>query len=140
VDGFCRACRPRLGLVTCADCEGGGVLSRAGYARSNPVSLNRIVGSKWTAMERTFGWRHYRAVSRKREGTASFVELVSTCDPSVRFFVNSTNLKDRSRWLCGWLEREELRAPEAAGGGCCRACSGSGSVKCPGCAGKVVNI
>ncbi len=155
-DGFCFACRPGQGRVTCRGCSGSGLLSRAGYARANPVDLKRVVGkgvsthchtaarclpnatapiagSKWTALEKTFGWRHFQAVSRKKEGSAQFVELASTCDTNVRFFVNATNLKDRSRWLCGWLEREEMQAASADTGGRCRACSGSGQVACPAC-------
>jgi hypothetical protein len=64
--------------------------------------------------------------------------MLSTCDATVRFWVNAANLKDRSRWSCGWLERAEMRAVSADGGGVaggrCRNCSGSGSCRCPACA------
>ncbi len=63
--------------------------------------------------------------------------MQSTCDESVRFWVNATNLKDRERWSCGWLERAEMAVVGEAGGalkgGRCRACSGSGSCRCPAC-------
>lgn len=139
-DGFCFACRPRKGLVTCADCGGSGVLSRGGYTRNNPVNLKSVVGSKWTAHERTFGWRHFIVLSRRKQGAMNFVELGSTCDESVRFWVNIANLKSRERWSCGWLERDEMRAVAEDGGGTapgaggrCRNCSGSGACRCAAC-------
>jgi hypothetical protein len=73
-DGFCFACRATDGIVTCADCSGSGTLARGGYTRSNPVALKNVVGSKWTAHESTFGWRHFVVLSRRKEGSAQFVE------------------------------------------------------------------
>jgi tryptophan-rich hypothetical protein len=53
-----------------------------------------LSGSKWTAMESTFGWCHF-TVSSKRKGPGKdwFLEMVATCDESSRFWVNSHNLK-----------------------------------------------
>ena len=65
--------------------------------------------------------------------------MQSTCDAAVRFWVNVANLKDRSRWSCGWLEKAEMAAVaaapegEALPGGRCRLCSGSGSCRCLAC-------
>ena len=137
-DGFCFACRARDGIVTCPDCGGSGALARGGYnAKGNPVNLTRILNSKWTAHEATFGWRHFVVLSRRREGATHYLEMKSTCDESVRFWVAAANLKDRARWSCGWLEKAEMRAVAAAGdappGGRCRACSGSGECRCPAC-------
>jgi hypothetical protein len=73
-DGLCFLCRPRAGIVTCPDCGGSGTLARGGYTRNNPVALKQVVGSKWTAHEKTFGWRHFRVLSRRKEGATHFVE------------------------------------------------------------------
>lgn len=129
------------------------MLSRGGYQARNPVNLSTILGSKWTAHERTFGWRHFRVLNKKKEGGKTvFVEvpapasprrlsrslalpgsptarraqrplltprpdprlrlkpvvgeqMQATCDPDVRFWVNSQNLKERDRWSCGWVRR-----------------------------------
>jgi hypothetical protein len=35
-------------------------LPSGGYHSRNPISAARVVGSAWTAMERTLGWRHFR--------------------------------------------------------------------------------
>ena len=135
LDGRCFQCRPRDGLVTCPDCGGTGQLSRGGYNVRNPVNLKSVVGSKWTAAEKTFGWRHFLVRSKRREGAATFVELVSTCDESVVVWLDARNLKDRARWSCGWLERAEMNAPatQQGAGGTCRACSGQGQCRCPAC-------
>lgn len=61
-----------------------------------------LLGSKWTANEKTFGWRHFQVVTRKNEGATVFAELVAACDPSVRFWVNATTLKNRRLWQAGW--------------------------------------
>lgn len=61
-----------------------------------------LVGSKWTACDRTFGWRHFCVINRKQEGTILFAELVAACDPNVRFWLNAAILKDRRIWQPGW--------------------------------------
>jgi len=50
-------------------------------------------GSKWTAMERTFGWRHFRCVQKRGQGKATLVLLQATCDDSTQLWV-------RSRFAC----------------------------------------
>ncbi|WP_199464438.1 TIGR02450 family Trp-rich protein [Acaryochloris thomasi] len=66
-----------------------------------------LLGSKWTARETTFGWRHFRVISRKNEGTLVFAELVSACDPSVRFWTSTKSLGDRDLWQPGWKTLKE---------------------------------
>ena len=137
LDGRCTRCRPTDGQVTCPDCSGSGLLQRGGYNVRNPVNLKAVIGTKWTAAEKTFGWRHFVVRSKRAEGSATFVEMVSTCDETVRLWMDARNLKDRGRWWCGWLERSEMaKAPETAApaGGRCRACSGKGTCRCPACA------
>ncbi len=66
-----------------------------------------LVGSKWTALQKTFGWRHFLVVNRKNEGAFVFAELKAACDDSVRFWLNAQTLKERSLWLPGWKTLDE---------------------------------
>ncbi|MEO0407592.1 MAG: TIGR02450 family Trp-rich protein [Cyanobacteria bacterium P01_A01_bin.135] len=63
-----------------------------------------LVGSKWTAQQQLWGWRHFQVVNRKNQGRFVFAEMVATCDSSVRFWVNAKALKDRDLWLAGWQQ------------------------------------
>ncbi len=69
-----------------------------------------LVGSKWTAQQQTFGWRHFRVVSRKTQGRIVFAELMAACDSSVRFWVNAAAFKDRALWRPGWQSLAEQAA------------------------------
>ena len=61
-----------------------------------------LVGSKWTAQQKTLGWRHFQVVNRKNQGALVFAELVAACDPEVRFWINAKGLKNRNLWTAGW--------------------------------------
>jgi tryptophan-rich hypothetical protein len=67
-----------------------------------------LVGSKWTATQKMWGWRHFQVNNRKQEGGWVFAEMVASCDPEVRFWVNAKSLKDRSAWHPGWQSLAEL--------------------------------
>lgn len=54
------------------------------------------------------GWRHFRVVNRKNQGKWVFAELVATCDPDVRFWLNAKALKNRQLWAAGWQTRSEI--------------------------------
>jgi tryptophan-rich hypothetical protein len=73
-----------------------------------------LVGSKWTALEDTFGWRHFQVFNRKNEGEWVFAELRSSCDETVQFWINAQVLKDRRRWAAGWMTLEEIVERKAA--------------------------
>jgi tryptophan-rich hypothetical protein len=70
-----------------------------------------LLGSKWTAQHKTFGWRHFQVVNRKNEAGLVFAEMVAACDPSVRFWVNAKGLKNRSVWIAGWRSAHEQESP-----------------------------
>jgi tryptophan-rich hypothetical protein len=70
-----------------------------------------LVGSKWTALQKTEGWRHFQVVNRKNQGTWVFAELMASCDASVRFWINAKQLKNRELWKAGWQPLSEL-SPE----------------------------
>ncbi|HIK44684.1 MAG TPA: TIGR02450 family Trp-rich protein [Leptolyngbyaceae cyanobacterium M65_K2018_010] len=61
-----------------------------------------LLGSKWTACHPTEGWRHFQVANRKQQGTWLFAELVAACDPTVRFWINAQQLKNRTLWQPGW--------------------------------------
>lgn len=66
-----------------------------------------LVGSKWTAHQKTLGWRHFQVVNRKNEGGLVFAELVAACDSKVRFWINAKGLKNRDLWTAGWQSLQE---------------------------------
>ena len=71
-----------------------------------------LVGSKWTAKQKTWGWRHFQVVNRKNQGDLVFAEMVASCDPNVRFWLNAKQLKNRSLWQAGWQSLEEMKETE----------------------------
>lgn len=70
-----------------------------------------LLGSKWTSTQKTWGWRHFQVTNRKTEGTIVFAEMVASCDPNVRFWLNAKALKDARQWLPGWQTRQEMQVP-----------------------------
>ena len=71
-----------------------------------------LVGSKWTAKQKTWGWRHFQVVSRKSQGKWVFAEMVASCDPQTRFWLNADQLKDPSLWQSGWKTLAEINQTE----------------------------
>lgn len=83
-------------------------------AKKTKQKYPHLLGSKWTATQKTWGWRHFQVVNRRNEGKWVFAELVSSCDPSTRFWLNAKQLKDKEMWEAGWKTLEEMNAePEA---------------------------
>jgi len=74
---------------------------------SKKEKLPHLIGSKWTALQKTWGWRHFQVVNRKNQDKWIFAELVAVCDPSVRFWLNAQLLKDRAVWLAGWQSLQD---------------------------------
>ncbi|MEM7771886.1 MAG: TIGR02450 family Trp-rich protein [Cyanobacteria bacterium P01_A01_bin.37] len=70
---------------------------------SKHIQYPHLVGSKWTSIQETDGWRHFEVLNRKNQGIWIFAELVATCDSTVRFWVNAKTLKDPSLWMPGWV-------------------------------------
>lgn len=71
-----------------------------------------LVGSKWTAQQKTWGWRHFQVVNRKNEADLVFAEMVASCDPNVRFWINAKALKNPSMWEPGWTPLKEINQQE----------------------------
>lgn len=68
-----------------------------------------LLGSKWTAKQKTFGWRHFQVFNRKNEGDWVFAEMVASCDRTVRFWINARQLKNESLWEAGWKTLQEMQ-------------------------------
>jgi hypothetical protein len=166
-----RVCRCCAGTATvpCPACGGSGRLPAGGYRATNPVLMPKIVGTQWTAAERTLGRTHFRCAAKRRasssgggEGEAKsgghsggggqwFVLMVAACDESIRLWVDARALRDRSRWTPGWVtvadvvERRSKKDGRGVGprsGAGCKACSGEGRAPCPLCTrpGEVIEL
>ncbi|KAK9804343.1 hypothetical protein WJX72_008221 [[Myrmecia] bisecta] len=79
--------------------------------------MTSIIGSKWTAMQRTFGWRHFQVAQKRKDAKEVFVLLVATCDGSVQLWVNAKTLRDRASWAAGHLQRAQLQSQDDARAG-----------------------
>ena len=67
-----------------------------------------LLGSKWTARQKTWGWRHFQVINRKNQGKWVFAEMIASCDRSVRFWINAEQLKNSDSWEAGWKALSEL--------------------------------
>lgn len=135
--GVCAWCENRR-LLECDSCCGSGRIasSSGGYHARNSIHLDRIVGSKWTALERTLGWRHF-CVAQKMvvSNGKQFLLMVATCDERAKIWVPLDVVRCRDVWAPGWLQREALKKliAERVEGSACGECGGSGSVACRFC-------
>jgi tryptophan-rich hypothetical protein len=71
-----------------------------------------LLGSKWTAQQSNWGWRHFQVINRQHRGKWVFAEMVASCDPHTRFWINAQQLKDNSLWQAGWQTLAEINQPE----------------------------
>lgn len=139
------------GASDCKTCSGAGVLSPGGFHSKNHVDVKTVVGTNWTAMIRTKGWRHFEATEVLAKDKS--VKLTATCDRAIYIWVNLEDLKDRNKWSAGWKQKEELEwsgdvddakgqvaSPKAKT--TCPKCEGVGKVPCDrkGCKAGVERI
>jgi len=127
------------GLQECLICHGCGRLNRGGFHKRNPINWDKVVGTKWTAMESTFGWRHFYVKERKKQNKMYMLLLEATCDVDTKFWINGKNLKERERWAAGWIDRVDMQALESnevtANDKLCKKCHGVGQITCSMCKG-----
>ncbi len=71
-----------------------------------------LIGSKWTARQKTCGWRHFQVINRQNRGKWVFAEIVASCDPNTRFWINAKQLKNDSLWQPGWKTLNEIQNPQ----------------------------
>ena len=55
-----------------------------------------------------WGWRHFQVINRRQDGKWVFAEMVSSCAPDVRFWINAQATKDPHQWQPGWQTLEEM--------------------------------
>jgi tryptophan-rich hypothetical protein len=70
-----------------------------------------LLGSKWTARQKNWGWRHFQVINRQDRGKWVFAEMIASCDLHTRFWINAQQLKDTSLWQSGWKTLEEISNP-----------------------------
>ena len=78
-------------------------------SKAKKQKFPHLLGSKWTALQKTWGWRHFQIVNRQNQGKWVFAEMVASCDPDTRFWVNADQLKDDSLWHPGWKTLQEIQ-------------------------------
>ncbi len=78
-------------------------------SKAKKQKFPHLLGSKWTAQQKTWGWRHFQIVNRSNQGKWVFAEMVASCDPSTRFWINANQLKDDSLWCPGWKTLKEIQ-------------------------------
>lgn len=79
---------------------------------ANKQKFPHLLGSKWTAKQENWGWRHFQVVNRMNQGKWVFAEMIASCDPKVRFWINAKQLKERDLWEAGWKTLTQMNQPE----------------------------
>lgn len=129
-------------VISCMECGGTGYTKNKNHHTHNPVNMQLIVGSKWTAMERVFGWRHFECKQKMNIAKRSYLLLVATCDDSARLWLHADILKSRNLWAAGWLQKSELvrLLEENERQHTCQACHGAQHVPCNYCSLEHIGI
>ena len=63
---------------------------------------SKYLNSKWTAVKKRKGWRHYQVrnvLKNKKQ-----LELFAVCDKKIFFNIDIEELKDKKKWIPGWIE------------------------------------
>lgn len=79
-----------------------------GKAMQKKIKFPYLFGSKWTAIQETWGWRHFQVVNRQNQDKWVFAEMVASLEPTVRFWINARQLKDQNIWQAGWKSLESI--------------------------------
>ena len=68
--------------------------------------MKHLEHSKWTAVNKVKDWRHYEVLNINKKKQK--VEMFSVCAEKIKIEVTFQDLKDRSKWLSGWVEIVEV--------------------------------
>lgn len=140
---ICLDCQGR-GMVRCNVCEGRGVTRATGPRKRNTVNPDRIVGSRWTAVEIREGWRHYICAETKgsRKKNNFEVRMTNSCGPEekrVNLWIPEKEIRDKNIWRSGWLTLDEIRQADFGpliDAKICFRCKGGKILPCVECEGK----
>ncbi|MGM0558463.1 MAG: TIGR02450 family Trp-rich protein [Myxococcota bacterium] len=67
---------------------------------NEPQNTSKIVGSKWTAIELEKRRKHWQVVEYRKKDESAVLEAVID---GYRTEVHWRRLRDRDKWLPGWL-------------------------------------
>jgi len=127
-------------FVECRECDGVGRVggTDGGYHKKNHVPMTKIIGSKWTSLERTLGWRHFRVREMQKIGKLTFLLMAATCDESAMLWIPVDVLRSRNAWASGWLQKQQLKEliSRRQEGILCPTCGGGKVVQCMYCSGS----
>ena len=142
----CERCSD-TGYQTCQTCEGFGSLPSGGFSSKNSINFDKVLGTNWTALLRTKGWRHFEATAKRvdSETRSKFVTLSATCDREQTIEVPLVELKNREKWAAGWQQKENIEWDNEARDNsgaligkpkrsrkACKRCQGEGKIVCAG--------
>jgi tryptophan-rich hypothetical protein len=68
--------------------------------KRNKLSLKHIVGSKWTRVAPIEGWVHFHVITWMP--SRQLIELRSSCNRALQFWVSTSELANKDQWLPGW--------------------------------------
>lgn len=139
---ICDDCAGR-GVVRCNVCEGRGVTRATGQRKRNALNIERINGSRWTAVETRLGHRHYVVSQVRGSRKKQNFELCMTnsCGPEetrVNIWITEEEIRDKFQWRMGWVTLEEIIMAEKGpllDMKTCFLCKGKCVVKCAECDG-----
>ena len=64
--------------------------------------MNHPENSKWTAVQKINGWHHYEVINIFKKDKK--VEMFSVCDKKIKIFTSFSDLKNKKKWISGWIE------------------------------------
>ena len=67
--------------------------------------MKYLFKSKWTSIQKLNGWMHYEVLNVLKKEEA--VEMFCVCKSSIKIKIQIKDLKDRTKWITGWVAKEE---------------------------------
>ncbi len=64
--------------------------------------MKHLENSKWTSVKKIKNWRHYEVLNINKK--AQKVEMFSVCEKKIKIFASFNELKDKKKWISGWIE------------------------------------
>ena len=67
--------------------------------------MNYLSKSKWTSINKINGWRHFEVSNTFKKKQK--VEMFSVCERKNKIMIPIDDLKDRSKWIRGWVGKDD---------------------------------